>query len=246
MGTLIEFSQHELTAYRADPPGEVRGAVVVVQEIWGLTDHIIDVTDRFAALGYIAIAPDLLGHIGLTPEVGRQLQELMFAGDEAQRSAAQPRLRDTMNAARAPEFAAWAVPALRSVVDLLVEQEGVDDDLAVVGFCFGGSYSFALALAEPRLKAAVVFYGGFPDTGDPADLSCPVLALYGSDDHGLTDALPQLEEGMTKAGADFTPHVYDGVGHAFFNDTNAQTHHPAVAADAWQRTIGFLEQQLAD
>ena len=51
---------------------------------------------------------------------------------------------------------------------------------------------------------------------------------------------------MTKAGADFTPHVYDGVGHAFFNDTNAQTHHPAVAADAWQRTIGFLEQQFAD
>lgn len=246
MGTLIEFPQHEMTAYRADPPGEVRGAVVVVQEIWGLTEHIIDVTDRFAAQGYIAVAPDLLGHIGLTPEVGQELQDLAFGGDEAKRSAAQPRLRDTMNAARAPEFASWAVPALRAVVDLLAEQEGVDGDIGVVGFCFGGSYSFSLALAEPRLKAAVVFYGGFPGTGDPADLRCPVLAFYGSEDHGITDGLPELEARMTNAGADFTSRVYDGVGHAFFNDTNAQTHHPGVAADAWQRTIAFVEQQLAD
>ena len=246
MGTLIELEQHDLTAYRADPPGEVRGAVVVVQEIWGLTEHITDVTDRFAALGYIAVAPDLLGHIGLTPEVGRELQELMFAADESKRSAAQPRLRDTMSAARAPEFASWAVPALKAVVDLLADQEGVDGDIAVVGFCFGGSYSFSLALAEPRLKAAVVFYGGFPGTGDPADLSCPVLAFYGANDHGITDPLPELEARMTGAGADFTAHVYDGVGHAFFNDTNAQTHDAGVASDAWQRTVDFVEAQFAD
>lgn len=246
MGTLIEFPQHELTAYRADPPGVVRGAVIVVQEIWGLTDHITDVTDRLAALGYIAVAPDLLGHIGLTPEVSRELQELTFGGDEAKRSAAQPRLRGTMNAARAPEFASWAVPALKAVVDLLAEQEGVDGDIAVVGFCFGGSYSFSLALAEARLKAAVAFYGGFPETGEPADLRCPVLAFYGADDHGITDGLPELETRMTDAGADFTTQVYDGVGHAFFNDTNAQTYAPEVAADAWQRTITFVEQQFGD
>ena len=90
---MIELPQHDLTAYRADPPGEVRGGIVVIQEIWGLADHIKDVADRFAKQGYLAIAPDLLGHVGLTPDVGAELQQLMSA-DEATRTAAQPRMRE--------------------------------------------------------------------------------------------------------------------------------------------------------
>src|SRR6478735_4618330 len=73
MGTMTEFPEHELSAYRADPEGDPRGAVVVVQEIWGLTDHITDVADRFAAEGYVAVAPDLLAHVGLTAEVGSRI-----------------------------------------------------------------------------------------------------------------------------------------------------------------------------
>ena len=73
MGTMTDFPEHDLTAYRADPPGQARGAVVVIQEIWGLTDHVRDVTDRFAAQGYVAVAPDLLRHVGLTPDVGSRL-----------------------------------------------------------------------------------------------------------------------------------------------------------------------------
>jgi carboxymethylenebutenolidase len=243
MGTMIELPQHDLTAYRADPPGEVRGAVVVIQEIWGLVDHIKDVADRFAAEGYLAVAPDLLGHIGLTPEVGAELQQLMSA-DEATRTAAQPRMRETMGAARSPEFAAWAVPALQSVVDLLLEQTGVDCSVGVVGFCFGGSYSYALALAEPRLRAAVAFYGGFPETGDPATITCPVLGFYGEEDHGITDGVPELEQRMADAGVDFTARVYHQVGHAFFNDTSPSRYDAEAAGDAWQRTLDFFGRHL--
>ncbi len=245
MGTMIDLPQHDLVAYRADPPGEVRGAVIVIQEIWGLVDHIKDVADRVAAEGYIAVAPDLLGHVGLSPEAGQQLHGLVTGADEQARLDAQPRLRELMGPARSPEFAAWAVPALQAVVDLLLEQDEVDGDVAVMGFCFGGSYSFALALAEPRLKGAVVYYGGFPETGDPATIACPVLALYGADDHGITDAVPDLESRMTEAGVDFSARVYTGVGHAFFNETGP-AHQAEVAADAWSRTLAFLEAAFTD
>ena len=240
---MIELPQHDLTAYRADPPGEVRGGIVVIQEIWGLADHIKDVADRFAEQGYLAIAPDLLGHVGLTPDVGAELQQLMSA-DEATRTAAQPRMREAMGGARSPEFAAWAVPALRAVVDLLLEQDEVDGSVGVVGFCFGGSYSFALALAEPRLRAAIAFYGSFPGTGDPAAIACPVLAFYGEEDHGITDGVPELEQRLADAGVDFTARVYHRVGHAFFNDTSPSRYNAEAAGDAWQRSLDFLGRHL--
>ena len=239
---MIELPQHELTAYRADPPGDVRGGIVVIQEIWGLVDHITDVADRFAQEGYIAVAPDLLGHIGLTPEVGAELQQLMSA-DEATRTASQPRMREALGGARSPEFRAWAVPALQGVVDLLVEEPEVDGSVGVVGFCFGGSYSFALALAEPRLRAAIAFYGDFPE-GDAATIACPVLAFYGEQDHGITDGVPQLEQRMADAGVDFTARVYHRVGHAFFNDTSPSRYNAEAASDAWQRSLDFLERHL--
>ena len=136
------------------------------------------------------------------------------------------------------------MPALRAVVDLLVDQPEVDGSVGVVGFCFGGTYSFALALAEPRLRAAVAFYGDFPETGDPATIGCPVLAFYGEDDHGITDGVPELEQRMEQAGVDFTARVYHGVGHAFFNDTSPSRYNAEVAADAWERTLAFLGRHL--
>lgn len=244
MGTMTDFPEHELSAYRADPEGHPRGAVVVIQEIWGLTDHIKEVADRFAAEGYLALAPDLLGHVGLTPEVGTRLFELTTSASEQDRLAAQPQLREATTPARQPEFAAWAVPALRAVVDSLVSEPGVDGRVGVVGFCFGGTYAFALAAADDRVRAAVPFYGSFPETADPATISCPVLALYGEDDHRITDGVPDLEARMEEAGVDFTARVYHGVGHAFFNDDAPSRYNAEVAADAWQRTLAFLGAHL--
>ncbi len=179
------------------------------------------------------MAPDLLGHVGLTPEVGARIFDLMFSASEEDRLAAQPQMRAATTPARQPEFAAWAVPALRAVVDRLVDEPGVAGRVGVVGFCFGGTYAFALAAADPRLRAAVPFYGNFPENADPATIDCPVLAFYGEDDHGITDGVPELESRMEQAGVDFTARVYHGVGHAFFNDTSPSKYNAEVAADAW-------------
>jgi carboxymethylenebutenolidase len=247
MGQMIEFPEHDLTAYRADPPdgtGAPRGAVIVIQEIWGLVDHVKDVADRVAAQGYVAVAPDLLGHIGLTPETGERLFTLMFNGTEEDRLAAQPEMRAATTPARQPEFAAWAVPALRSVVDALVDEPGVAGRVAVMGYCFGGTYTYALAAAEPRLQAAIPFYGHFPENADPATIACPLLAFYGEQDHGISDGVPELEARMAEAGVDFTARVYHGVGHAFFNDTAPTRYNAEVAADAWSRALAFLDTRL--
>ena len=245
MGTMTEFPEHELSAYRADPQGEPRGAVVVVQEIWGLTAHIRDVADRFAAEGYVAVAPDLLAHVGLTAEVGSRIFALTNRADEQERPAAQPQRRAATTPARQPEFAAWAVPALRGVVGALAGEPDVDGRVGVVGFCFGGTYAFALAAADDGVRAAIPFYGSFPEQADPATIACPVLAFYGESDHRITDGLPELEARMGEAGVDFTARVYHGVGHAFFNDDAPSRYNADVAADAWQRTLAFLDEHVS-
>jgi carboxymethylenebutenolidase len=245
MGEMIQYVQRELNAYQAEPIGEPAGAVIVIQEIWGLVEHIIDVTDRFAAEGYLAVAPDLLGHVDLTPYDGQELQDLMSSPDEKTRLEAQPRLRRMTEPARTPEFAQWAVQALRDVVDGVLDRPGVRGRVAVVGFCFGGTYAWSLALNEPRLRAAVPFYGRFPEGADPAAIRCPVLAFYGEQDHDITDGVPHLSDRMRAAGVDFTAQVYEGVGHAFFNDAAPSRYSATAATDAWKRTLEFIRASFA-
>jgi carboxymethylenebutenolidase len=242
MGTMIELAD-SLSAYRAEPEGEITGALVVIHEIWGLVDHITDVADRFAAEGYLVLAPDILGPIGVSAEVGVELQRLMFNADEKTRTEAQPIMREKLAPSNAPEYASWAVNALMSAVDYLEAQPGVDGRIGVTGFCFGGGYSFALAAADPRVRAAVPFYGYPPTSVDT--IACPVLALYGDTDERLMTSLPALTATMADAGVNFTAQTYEGAGHAFFNDTNSITYRPDVAADAFARTLAFLRTNLA-
>src|ERR1700733_1909375 len=89
----------ELSAYRAEPVGELRGALIVIHEIWGLVDHIKDVADRYAAEGYLVIAPDILSRGGMTPGVGQELNQLMFKGTEEERAKAQQLMREKMTPA---------------------------------------------------------------------------------------------------------------------------------------------------
>jgi carboxymethylenebutenolidase len=238
------ISIEQLDAYRAEPVGELRGALIVIHEIWGLVDHIKAVADRYAAEGYLVIAPDILSRGGVTPEVGSELARLMGGTDE-ERTKAQPLLREKMAPVNAPEYAAWAVAALKSVVDYLVAQPDVDGRIGVLGFCFGGSYSFALAAADRRIRGAVPFYGAPPATAELAHLDCPVLALYGETDERLMQSLPDVTKRMHDAGVQFVSHVYSGAGHAFFNDTNKAAYRPEVAADAWKRSLEFLRGTLA-
>ncbi len=244
MGTTIDLDD-TITAYLASPEGELKGALVLIHEIWGLVPNITNIADRFADEGYLVIAPDIMSGIGIVPEVGLELQALVFSADEQTRADAQPVLRDRMAPARVPEYATWAIAALKKAVDYLAAAPGVNGRIAVTGFCFGGGYSFALAGADSRVKAAVPFYGQAPATADVTTIACPVLAFYGDQDASLMATLPAVTTQLTDAGVDFRPHVFPGVGHAFFNDTNAITYDAKAATAAWEETLAFLAEKLA-
>jgi carboxymethylenebutenolidase len=241
MGSMIEIDG--IDVYRAEPTGQLRGGLIVLEEIWGLVPHIKAVADRFAAEGYLVLAPELLGDL-LGAENGQQLMEARNDPDEARRTAVQPALRQLFSGMSDPGFAAGAVAHLRAVVDVLEAEPGVDGRIGITGFCFGGTYSFALAAADPRIRAAVPFYGSAPSSEDIAGISCPVLALYGVQDTRLIEALPEVTAAFTAAGKDFTTHVYPDTGHAFFNDTNPHSYNAADAADAWSRATTFLGEHL--
>ncbi|RNE66478.1 dienelactone hydrolase family protein [Cryobacterium tepidiphilum] len=246
MGQMIDLPGGAVSAYLCEPTGPARGGVVLIHEIWGLVDHITDVADRLAAEGYITIAPDLLGPVGIPAELGTELQSIMFNPDPAVRSAGQPLLRERMAPIHAPDFARFALDALHACVDHLAARPEVAERIAVTGFCFGGSYSFALAAADPRIVAAAPFYGSPPALDAVGDITASVYAFYGGTDERLMRSLPEVTAAMTDAGVDLTAQVYPGAGHAFFNDTNPQTYDPAAAADAWARLLAFLEWSLAD
>lgn len=241
MGEMVRVGNREtaVDAYLAEPSGAVKGAVIVVHEVWGLVEHTKDVAERFAAAGYVALAPSLLAGSGMTPEVAADLQEKL--SDPEQRSAAQPKLREMMAPLHSPEFGARTTAALRGCFEHLYDLPPVRGRVAVVGFCLGGTYSFSLAVHEPRLRAAVPFYGHADfSVEELSRINCPVLAFYGQEDEGLVSKLPELEQKMDKAGVQFAAVVYPGTGHAFFNDTNKMRYSKEASADAWTRTLDFL------
>jgi carboxymethylenebutenolidase len=237
-------TSREFSAYVAHPEGDPKGALVLIHEIWGLVDHITGIADRFAAEGYFVIAPDLMSSIGIEAQVGLELNAIMKSTDEKVRSEGQPRLRAAFAGMNAPEFGAWALAALGECVDYLAKQPGIEDRIAVTGFCFGGSYSFALAAADSRIRAAVPFYGAPPEIATVSRIVGPVLAFYGETDTTLIDSLPELTAAMQTASIDFTAKVYGNAGHAFFNDTNEFMYRADAAADSWTRTLAFLDHAL--
>jgi carboxymethylenebutenolidase len=245
MGNMIDFTAagQSFQGYRTEPTGPVRGAVVVIHEIWGLTDHVKGIADRFAAAGYLAVAPDLMGLAGL------DAVHLAALGadrsDPAKLSAVQPKIREATAPLRSPEKALAIRAGVSEVFNQL--EAGVEGAgrTAVVGYCFGGTYSFALAVDEPRLAAAVPFYGHANFTAEElAGIHCPILAFYGEDDSALTDALPELIASMQAAKVDFKYTVFAGAGHAFFNDTNPVVYRAEPARIAWDETLEFLGKHV--
>jgi carboxymethylenebutenolidase len=249
MTDMISLNGGAFEAYLARPTlahgASPKGALVLIHEIWGLVDHIRGIADRFAAEGYLVIAPDILSEVGIRPEIGLELNAIMTSQDERVRTEGQPRLRDAFAPMRAPEYAEWAIAALIECVDYLAEQPGIDGRIGVVGFCFGGSYSFALAAADPRIRAAVPFYGAPPRLSEVPKITGKVLAFYGENDPTIIDALPEVTAAMQAAGVDFDSKVYAGAGHAFFNDTNQFAYRQEAASDAWARALTFLDSTVA-
>jgi carboxymethylenebutenolidase len=241
MGKTIKISttQGNLSLFVASPNAGIRGGVIIIHEVWGLTDHIKDVTNRVANAGYLAIAPDLLSKdldIGMISE----LQEDLF--NPERRNDAQPKLRKMLTPLFNSKFSNLTTTKLLDCFSYLYDKSEVKQKIAVIGFCFGGTYSFSLAVKEPRLKLAVPFYGHSDFTiEDMKSIRCPVRAFYGENDENLIHTLPDLKDKMLAAGVDFKAKVYQNCGHAFFNNTNKFAFNQAASIDSWQRVLKLLE-----
>ena len=240
----VQVNGEQLPAYLAKPKSTIKGGLILIHEVWGLADHIKSVADRFAAEGYLVLAPDLLSDTGITAELVRGLQEELF--DPERRSNAQPKLRKLMAPLQAPGFGDKTLARVLKCYDFLAAQESVGERIGITGFCFGGTYSFSLAVHQPKLKVAIPFYGHADfDAEQLAKINCPILAFYGENDERLMAGLPELKTNMKKAGVDFTAQVYKDCGHAFFNDTNRFTYNEAAAQDAWDKALQFIDANIA-
>jgi carboxymethylenebutenolidase len=208
--------------YLATPASGRGPGVIVIQEWWGLDDHIADVTDRFAAEGFVALAPDLFG--------GRVVHEEQDA----------ERLMSELPMDKAVEVMTGAVDHLLSM------DEVTGDRVGAVGFCMGGAFVLALAArAGDKIAAAVPFYGGGGEDPDFTGLRAQIMGHYGEQDEFVPVAsLPELRAAIERDSG-ITPafHVYPA-GHAFFNDQRP-SYHAESARLAWERTLEFLRAHLA-
>ena len=233
----------DFPAYHSYPDdGKRHPGLIVIHEIWGLDAHIKNVTDRFAAQNYSVVAPNLFHGVSFEGKIDSTLLAEMHNPDT--RDEAQKKMRALMAPIMAPEFTEGAVAKLEQCVDYLANDERVNGELAVLGFCFGGTYSFHLAAHDARVKAAVPFYGHPPTQNEIPNINCPVLAFYGDQDANLMQSLPQLKQDMGKLHKNFEAVVYQNAGHAFFNDTNVRMYNAGAASAAWKKTLAFLQENL--
>ncbi len=216
-----------MKAFVAAPmTNEKKPAIIVIQEWWGLTDHIKDIAKRFAAEGYVAIAPDLYSRLG---------HALTTDPTEAGK---------LMNALKQED----GLKDLQATVTYIKSVPEVDRmRIGVTGFCMGGSYALLLPCVNSDIKAAVPFYGQVPNPDRPLQqLSAPVLYFYGEDDGWITKAdVQRLAAAFKKHGKVGEIKTYPGAPHAFFRDNDPSVYRPEAAKDAWARTKAFFKKHLS-
>jgi carboxymethylenebutenolidase len=222
----IEFPTSAGTSpgYLAAPAGESGPATIVLQEWWGVDDHIRSVCDRLAAEGFFALAPDL--YRGETTTEPSEAEQKMMA-------LSMPDVEKDMCGA----------------ADFLSSRPGVQGPgVGSLGFCLGGGLSLWAAATCPQIAAAVTYYYVNPH-GKPdfTKIRGPVLGHFGTADEFIPlDASKALESELREAGVDVTFYYYDGAGHAFFNDTDRLgTYDENAARLSWERTVSFLRSALA-
>ena len=203
--------------------------VIVIHEIYGLGDWIRGVADQLAADGFIAVAPDLLS--GKGPDGG---------GTAAYGS------RDAVVAAIRELDPAERTERLDAVRTYALSVPAGNGQLGVVGFCWGGSSSFAYAVSQPELGAAVVYYGTSPeDEIDYQQINAPVLGLYGGDDQRVNATIPPAEAAMDGLGKPYEPNIYEGAGHGFLRaQDDREGANMRATEQAWPRTVAFFREHL--
>lgn len=204
--------------------------VVVIHEVFGLTDWIRAVTDQLAKEGFIAVAPDLL--TGLGPNGG---DTPAFASrDDAVRT-----LRTLK-----PDSVQACLAATRAWAAALPAANGRS---ASVGFCWGGATSFAFAVAQPTLDGAVVYYGVSPDSASLTRLTPPVLGLYGEDDARVVATVEPAKRVLAAGKRSYETHLYAGAGHGFLRQQgDREGANLAASQQAWKRTVEFLREKTKD
>ena len=212
-----------MRGYLVHPKGKKkRGAVVVIHENRGLTPHIKDVTRRVAQAGYLALGVDALTPLGGTPADEDKGRELIGQLDPAK----------NLNNYLA------ALAYLRSRRDS-------NGHTGVVGFCWGGGLANQLAVHDPKLNAAVAYYGQQAKAEEAPKIKGALMLHYGGLDQRINAGIPAYEAALKAAGTKYELYVYEGVNHAFNNDTSPARYNAEAAKLAWDRTLRLFKERLA-
>jgi len=204
------------------------GVVLVIHEIFGLTDWIRSVADQLAAEGFIAVAPDLVS--GLGPGGGGT--DSTASRDDAVKLVRQ--LTPDETSARLVAVRDWAL-----------KLPSANGKLATIGFCWGGGRSFAAATMTPPPRACVVYYGTAPDSAQILSVRAPVLAHYGGDDARVNATIDAAKAALAKEKVPYDPHVYPGAGHGFLRQQTLRDGANMKASEqSWPLTINFLRTHL--
>jgi len=212
----------DVRAYLSRPAaGSKFPAVIVIHENRGLQPHIMDVTRRMAAEGFLALAPDALSPMGGTPEDATKAAEMMRSID---------------NDLTTKNFIA--------AVKYLEPNPLSNGNVGCTGFCWGGAMTNQVAVGAPTLDAAVPYYGRQPSAEQVQQIKAPILAHYAENDEGINAGIEAFEQELKKAGIEYHIYKYPGTSHAFNNDTNPERYNAEAAKLAWQRTVDFFKEKL--
>ena len=223
-GQMVEFSSNGGTAngYLSTPASGNGPGIIVIQEWWGLVPHIKTVAERFAAEGFVALAPDLYhGKLAKSPDEAGKLMMAMRI-DEAEKD-------------------------IRGAGQFLLDHDSTNGDkVGTVGFCMGGALSLYAATKNPKVGACVIFYGGHPNVKpDLPNLQAPVLGLYAGKDTFVTpESVRELDRKLKELGKTAEIIIIPDVDHGFFNDTRPEVYNEATAKDAWERVVTFFRKHL--
>jgi carboxymethylenebutenolidase len=254
---------------RPRPAGGPVPGIIVIQEIWGVDEHIQDLVERFATAGYGTIAPDLYSApAGRPPQLSFERVEaakqflnsippsewMSVLGDPTRREQELAKLPGDQGAQIGETIGTLFggmgrdtdkyVQVLRSAFSYLRADPACSGRaVGSIGYCMGGGLSALLASVEHDLGAAAIFYGGSPPAEQAASIRCPIRGFYGVDDPRIVSGLPEFAEALSKAGIDHELRVYPDTGHAFFNDGRPSYRYRA-ARDAWARTLAFFAATL--
>lgn len=219
----IKRGTQTIRAYVAYPERKTKApAIMIIHEIYGLTDWEPKVADRLAKEGYVAILPDFLSSKhGITPSDADSVRKLIGELE--------------------PERVTADLDAVYAYVNGLPAV--AKDQIGTIGFCWGGGQSFRYATNNPKLRAVVVAYGPAPDTADMKRIQTPVLGIYGENDERINANLPLVTAAMQSSGKTFTSEVYPGTGHGFLKP-GRQGYDTPQREKAWQRILEFYRARL--